>query len=68
MNKKGGIYNMFSVIQTGSKITPGLVELIIDKEADLISLPTHYAPGSTCIVAENSNVYILNNEKVWKLL
>lgn len=59
---------MFSQTQTGSKITPGLVELVIDKESDLTSVPTHYAPGSVCIVIESSNVYMLNNEKEWKLL
>lgn len=59
---------MFSQIQTGTKITPGLVELVVDTKNDLISVPNHYAPGSTCIVIEDSDVYMLNHEKIWTLL
>lgn len=60
---------MFTVIRTADKSTPYVVELVVDKEADVANVPVNtYLPGSTCIVIESSNVYMLNNEKEWKLL
>lgn len=57
---------MFSYTKQSGKTTYGLVELVIDKLADLTTLPTDAAPGSTCFVLENSSAYMLNNEHVWE--
>ena len=60
---------MFTVIRTADKSMAYVVELVVDKESDVASIPVDtYLPGSTCIVIESSNVYMLNNEKEWKLL
>ncbi len=58
---------MYSTIKTGDKQSPYVVELIADTDEDISTLPTHYAPGSTCIVVASSSVYVLNNQKEWKL-
>lgn len=56
--------------QTKSKDTtsPNVVELVADTAADIETLPTYYAPGSTCIVIEGSRVFMLNNQHEWKEL
>lgn len=56
----------FATVKSQKKITPYVVELVADTEADIKSLPTHYAPGSKCRVIENSSVYILNTQSEWK--
>lgn len=58
----------YSSIKQGSKDTPHVAELVVNSEADMSTVPTHYAPGSTCIVIESSNVYMLNLDKIWVLL
>lgn len=58
----------YSSIKQGSKDAPYIAELVVNSEADIDTIPTHYAPGSTCIVIESSNVYMLNLDKEWKLL
>lgn len=45
-----------------------LVEYVADTENDVNNLPTDCLPGSSCIVAETSNVYMLNNQGQWVLL
>lgn len=46
------------------------VEFVVDTVADVANVPTNYAPGSTCIVLEDSSVYILSTgdpePKQWK--
>ena len=43
----------------------GVVEIVADKVTDIASLDTSYYPGSTCIVLENSSVYMLGTDHVW---
>lgn len=59
---------MYSQTKTGDKTTPSTVELIADSEDDIQKLPTHFAPGSTCLVADNAAVYVLSPSKEWKAL
>ena len=41
-----------------------VMELVCDTEADVETLPTvNCAAGSSCLVIETSNVYILNSKK-----
>lgn len=57
-----------SVIKSSDNISPYIVEYLVDTEADIDQLPTDGRqawPGSTCLVAENSSVYILNNKNEW---
>lgn len=58
----------FSSTKQGAIQAPYVVEYVADKESDIKNLPTHVAPGSTCIVVESSSVYMLNNNKEWKVL
>lgn len=59
---------MYSKTKSGSKEAPYVVELVADTQDDIEKLPTHYAPGSTCVVIEGSRVFMLNNEHEWKEL
>lgn len=56
---------MYSQMMSGEKVTPYLVRLVADTEDEIATLPTHYAPGSTCEVIATSNVYRLNNQGQW---
>lgn len=46
-----------------SNVSANTHEFLVDEIADIRFLPTE--PGSTAIVAENSDVYICNNTKQW---
>ena len=46
----------------------GIVSYVADTATDVENLPINVAPGSTCIVAATSDVYILNTQKTWVLL
>lgn len=56
---------MYSQMMSGEKITPYLVRLLVDTEDEIATLPTHYAPGSTCEVVATSSIYRLNNQGQW---
>lgn len=44
-----------------------VMELVCDTEVDVATLPTvNCEAGSTCLVIETSNVYVLNSKKEWK--
>ena len=43
----------------------GVVEIVADYVSDVDSLDTSYYPGSTCIVIENSSVYMLGTDHIW---
>lgn len=59
---------MINIRQQNDKIGVYVNEYVADTEADVQNLPTDVYPGSACIVIETSNVYMLNNNKEWKLL
>lgn len=59
---------MFSYMSQNGKITYNLVELVVDKEIDILTLLTTYAPGSTVFVIETSKAYMLSNEHTWEEL
>lgn len=64
--KERQVKEMYSVIKQNDNISAYVTEFIVDTEADIATLPTKDVfPGSTCIVAETSNVYILNSKKEW---
>lgn len=45
-----------------------VTEFVADTDNDVKDLPTSVYPGSVCIVAASTNVYILNASKQWVLL
>lgn len=59
---------MFSIIKENDETKYTLTEYIADTESDIANLPITCLPGSTCIVIETSEVYMLNNQKQWKKL
>ena len=59
---------MYNIISQNGDIQGYLTEYVADTESDIKDLPINITPGSVCIVIETSNVYILGNDKIWKLL
>lgn len=53
------------IYKNGDNTQSALVELVADFVADIDSLDTSYFPGSTCLVTENSSVYMLGPDKAW---
>jgi hypothetical protein len=41
-------------------------EYIVDKREDMVNVPTNCEVGSSCIVLEDSSVWILDTEHHWK--
>ena len=56
----------YSAYQNSDNLVPYYVDLVADEVADIDTLPTDFAPGSTCLVIENSSVYVLGVNGVWK--
>ena len=56
---------MYNIKQQGDTVQNGVIEAIADTRADLEALPTKWNAGSTCLVIEDSSVWILGNDKVW---
>lgn len=56
---------MYRLYKQNDNIQTYVTEFVADTEADIANLPTTVYPGSTCIVAESSKVYILNASKQW---
>jgi len=54
--------------KNGDNTSSSVVELVADTVADIDSLETSYCPGSTCLVTENSSVYMLSPDGVWREL
>lgn len=57
-----------SIYKNGDNTQSALVELVADTVTDIDSLDTSYHPGSTCLVTENSSVYMLSPDGVWREL
>lgn len=59
---------MISTMKQGDKTNCSLSEFIVDAPSDVSSLPIDVTPGSACLVIDTSEVYIMGNNKEWKLL
>lgn len=57
---------MFGYINQSGQVQYNVVELVVDKEVDILTLPTSYAPGSTVFIIETSKAYMLSNEHNWE--
>lgn len=55
----------YSSYQNSDNIAPYYAALIADTTDDVDGLPVEFAPGSTCIVIEDSSLWILGNDKIW---
>lgn len=56
---------MYSIKQQGDTVQTYVNEAVADTRADIASLPTTWAVGSTCLVIEDSSVWILGNDLIW---
>lgn len=55
----------YSSYQNSDNIVPYYVALVADTNTDVAELSTDFAPGSTCLVIEDSSLWILGNDKTW---
>lgn len=61
---------MYKVIANGEDVQQNVVEIVADTLNDLNDLQVetttaYYGAGSSCIVLENSSVWMLGNDKIW---
>jgi hypothetical protein len=57
---------MIHIIKQGGDEIAYVKDFVADTTADIASLPTNCAPGSSCFVIENSSVWMLNGNNVWQ--
>ena len=57
---------MFNYISQSGTTSYDVVELVADTRADVTQLPTKHAAGSTCLVIEDSSVWMLDSQETWK--
>lgn len=61
---------MFSMYKQNDNLSAYVAKFVCDAEADIANLPTEknkVYPGSTAVVAETGNLYILNASRQWVL-
>lgn len=56
---------MYSYMYQGEAISHRIVQFTADTRSDIDTLPTDCEQGSTCLVIEDSSVWMLNSQKVW---
>lgn len=56
---------MFSVTANGDHVSPNKVEITADLLSDIENIPTTFDVGSTCIVLQDTSVWMLGNDKIW---
>lgn len=56
---------MLTIVSQGSPNAYGVVHYIADVAADMNILPPHVSPGSTCLVLETGQKYIMNTVRAW---
>ena len=55
----------YTIMKQNDNVAPYITELLVDEEADVKDLPTNVYPGSVCLVASTSAVFVLNNQREW---
>ena len=56
---------MYNIKQQGDTVQNGIMEFIADARADIDTIPVNWEMGSTCLVIEDSSVWILGSDKKW---
>ena len=66
---------MYKVIANGEDVQQNVVEIVADEISDITDLQTetdkpttYYGAGSSCIVLEDSSVWMLGNDRKWHQL
>lgn len=59
---------MYATITTSGKTMAYVMEFVVDNLSDIDTLPIYpdCAPGSSCLVLENSSVWMLGTDNIWK--
>lgn len=55
---------MYNYMAQGGDVSYNIVEFSADSRSDVDTLPK-CAAGSTCIVIEDSSVWMINSEGIW---
>lgn len=55
----------YSIIQQGDTVDTYIMEVMVDNKSDVATLPVNWQSGSSCIVLEDTSVWMLGNDKVW---
>lgn len=55
----------YSPYKNSDNTVPYYQEFIADTLNDVANLPTSAAPGSTCLVLEDSSIWILGTDETW---
>ena len=56
---------MYNIIRQGDTDQYDLMSYMCDNRIDIKTLPTNCCAGSTCIVIEDSSVWMLGTDKGW---
>ena len=56
---------MYNIKQQGDTVQNGIVEFVADTRADIDTISTNWEMGSTCLIIEDSSVWILGSDKQW---
>ena len=57
---------MYNIKQQGDTVQTGIIEYVADTRDDIKNLSTKLGQmGSTCLVIEDSSVWILGSDKQW---
>ena len=57
---------MYNIKQQGDTVQNGIIEYVADTRDDIKNIPTILGQmGSTCLVIEDSSVWILGSDKNW---
>ena len=59
---------MYNITRQGNIDQYDLMSYMCDNRTDIETLPTDCGAGSTCIVIEDSSVWMLGTDKTWKEL
>ena len=55
----------YRITQQGDTVQNGVIEAVVDYIADVTSLPTSWEAGSSCLVIEDSSVWMLGLDGAW---
>jgi hypothetical protein len=56
---------MYSITKNSDISQPYVCEIVADTRADIEEIPADFAPGSTCVVLEDTSVWMLGNDAIW---
>lgn len=59
---------MYKITKNGDNTASATVEIVADLLTDVDILPKNVGAGSSCIVLENSSVWMMGNDGEWHQL